>query len=440
MFEQLLFGLPFVSDDWTPGIIHDDPKKKSLAYSCFCDPHNIGFQQARIVVLQNILTHPQLRGRFHFLDSNGKIRWKPGPCLAYLQACEQVEMMLFAASHTSVGAPARGTEFASHLLANLAGGHIRNVFVLLQLLILMGTYNKTSHITGGASRIARVPHPETGWLWMLYISHVRPVVIEWQRAFGTLAAASRAATHLFFGLHRPVTSTDLSRALSHHTQRFLGVRINIRLWRHITTFFLNHHCPDAVEWPRVDEDILQNPAKAHLAMQPSLGWHQILGFRSRSQNKTFQIREHAIQPLPISPQFPASALHSLVAKVHLLFMSELRPALKAAHRRDLAAINQVFNRDPANFSLILSPLTPSHRPFRSHLADLKLFLRNDHAVFKDFQQAHAVELLSDSSSSLLIISPTGLRFHVTLLPLPLLTERLARFRENPACLFELGHV
>ncbi|KAG5223760.1 P-loop containing nucleoside triphosphate hydrolase protein [Salix suchowensis] len=304
MFEQLLFGLPFVSDDWTPGIIHDDPKKKSLAYSCFCDPHNIGFQQARIVVLQNILTHPQLRGRFHFLDSNGKIRWKPGPCLAYLQACEQVEMMLFAASHTSVGAPARGTEFASHLLANLAGGHIRNVFVLLQLLILMGTYNKTSHITGGASRIARVPHPETGWLWMLYISHVRPVVIEWQRAFGTLAAASRAATHLFFGLHRPVTSTDLSRALSHHTQRFLGVRINIRLWRHITTFFLNHHCPDAVEWPRVDEDILQNPAKAHLAMQPSLGWHQILGFRSRSQNKTFQIQSTPFSRFPFPRNSP----------------------------------------------------------------------------------------------------------------------------------------
>jgi hypothetical protein len=96
-----------------------------------------------------------------------------------MKSCHEVEMKLFSATHTSVGKPARGTEIGTHVIENVTGGTLRNVLIMFQYFCMMGTYNKISHRTEQDVTMIRVPHPEIGRLWMLYITFVRPIVAIW---------------------------------------------------------------------------------------------------------------------------------------------------------------------------------------------------------------------------------------------------------------------
>lgn len=125
--------------------------------------------------------------------------------------CHEVEMLLFCGTQTSVGEPARGSEIASHLISNIAGGTIRNVLVMFQYFSMMGTFNKTSHLTEHDVTMMRVPHPDIGQLWMLYLTFIRPTVVLWQDYFSGRRAAMRARDHLFFWA---VSTGDFPRAFA----------------------------------------------------------------------------------------------------------------------------------------------------------------------------------------------------------------------------------
>ena len=144
--KQLFFGLNVVDINWSPGIIHEEPRNLSVRYSCFCDAHN-DFAKHKNILLRLVLTHPHLRGHFHYIDAQGRVVWKAASCFEYMQSCHTLEMMLFSGTQTTVGEPARGTEIASHRLENVSGGTLRNVLVMFQYFCMMGTYNKTSHLT-----------------------------------------------------------------------------------------------------------------------------------------------------------------------------------------------------------------------------------------------------------------------------------------------------
>jgi hypothetical protein len=129
---RLFFGLEIVNINWSPEVIHEEPRNISVGYSCFRDSKN-DFAKHKDDLLQIILTHPLIRSHFHYIDQRGQLVWKTGPCFAYMYDCHDVEMKLFSATQTSVGESARGTEIASHLIENVSGGTIRNVRVLFQL-------------------------------------------------------------------------------------------------------------------------------------------------------------------------------------------------------------------------------------------------------------------------------------------------------------------
>jgi hypothetical protein len=188
--EKLFFGLDSdtLNIHWSPRVVHEEPRNRTVGYSCFSDPSN-SFSQCRFNLLHTILTHPPIRGRFHFVSKEQKIVWKAGACFAYMALCHEVEMLLFCGTQMSVGEPARGSEIASHLISNVAGGTIRNVFVMFQYFSMMGTFNKTSNLTERDVTMMRVPHPEIGRLWMLYLTFIRPTIALWQnygfpRGFG----------------------------------------------------------------------------------------------------------------------------------------------------------------------------------------------------------------------------------------------------------------
>jgi hypothetical protein len=179
---QLFFGLDVADINWSPGVVHEEPRRISISYSCFRDPHNI-FVTHKDHLLQAILMHPLLRGHFHYIDPQGRFVWKAGACFAYMYSCHEVEMMLFSGTQTSVGEPARGTEIASHLVGNVSGGTIRNVLVMFQYFCMMGTFNKTSYMIERDMTMMQVPHPEIGRLWILYLTFVHPLLVFWQKYF-----------------------------------------------------------------------------------------------------------------------------------------------------------------------------------------------------------------------------------------------------------------
>jgi hypothetical protein len=200
MKMQLFFGLNIADLDWLPGVVHEEPHNTSVCYSCFSD-HRNNFPHHRDDLLQAVLTHPLLRGHFHFVNHKHQIVWKAGPCFVYMDSCHEVEMKLFSGTQMSVGKPTCGTELAFHLVSNVTGGTICNVLVMFQYFCMMGTFNKTSHITGHGMTMMRVPHPDIRRLWMLYLMFVRPLLVIWQRYFHGPKLVARARDRLFFGPH-----------------------------------------------------------------------------------------------------------------------------------------------------------------------------------------------------------------------------------------------
>ena len=446
---HLFLGLDVFDINWSPGVVHEEPRNRTIGYSCFHDATN-SFRQHRLDLLQVILTHPSLRGRFHFVTKEGKLVWKAGPCFAYMALCHELEMLLFCGTQTSVGEPARGSEIASHLLVNVTAGTIRNVFVLFQYFCMMGTFNKTSSLTGHDVTMMRVPHPEIGRLWILYLTFIRPTVVLWQDYFSGRKAALRARDRLFFGPYRPVTSPELSRNLSYHTQRLLNIKISISLWRHIVTWFLNYHSVRFRDHHRLlnrsrlasqsghSEGIhslyaadarLPAGIDFHMffeTMRTSGIWHSIVEFSHFSQRSLLedmtgmpsQIDDGTVaRILPPSHSESSSSLFSTSAaladiaeEVKRRLLPSVLQAISQSRANDLACLLSGMGVNPQSppSRALTQPVTHMMHP--SRLRDLRTFLRNDSASFKDPQQALALELIRGKEPSLLVVGPTGMGY------------------------------
>lgn len=439
--EKLFFGLDVGDVEWSPTIVHEEPRNTSAGYSCFGDARNefLGYHDE---LIRAVLTHPLLRGRFHFLGSDGRIIWKAGACYAYMDTCHEVEMLLFSGSQTSYGEPGRGTEIASHLIGNISGGSIRNIFVMFQHFCMMGTFNKTSHLQERDSTMIRVPHPEIGRLWMVLITYVRPLLAEWQMFFRGAQAASRARNHLFFGPHCPVTSGELSRKLSYHTYRLTGIKISIGLWRHIATWFLNYHAihsSDQIITNRAalaaqmghseqthglyaGDNRLPGGIDFHVffqTMRMSGVWHKILGFRTSNLLGDMNHNKHSFGPScmvkrasnasPILEERQV-ATYATASDIADEVMKKIIPELVSIYSHTRANDLAVF-LDAAGLTMP-SP-TSSHVPqpvthllHPSRLRDLRELLGDEEASFEDPQQALAVELIASGSPAILLVGPT----------------------------------
>lgn len=439
---RLFFGLDVVDVNWSPGVVHEEPRNTTIGYSCFRDPRNV-FPECRDTLLRTVLTHPLLRGCFHCRDEQGRIRWRASTCFAYMDECHEVEMMLFSATQTSVGEPGRGTEIASHLISNVSGGSIRNVLVMFQYFCMMGTFNKSSHLTGRDLTMMRVPHPEIGRLWMLYLAHVRPLVVVWQRHFHGQRAEARARDCLFFGPHRAISSAELSRSLSYHFERLLRIKMPISLWRQVSTWFLNHHSarfPDHIALSNraalaaqmghseAAHDLyaadvrLPSRIDFHIffkTMRTSGAWHELVGFDSsllqdmEQRHGMISSTERKLGPTSCSElalstrsvQPMAAAIAEGVRKLMIPDLVHLNTQTRASDLASLLnAIGADFSGSPSQ--MLEQPVTHMLHP--SRLKDLRKFLGDDSATFRHTQQALAVELIASRNPSILLIGPTGM--------------------------------
>lgn len=233
--DELTFNHPnFILP--TDLFIHDDPRELAPGYSFLKDPRNMWNDQPSLI--EHILNTPSLFSEYAYLDPQGHISWYPSKIAALVKRIYDLQRKILCNVILSYGEPARGTELASHLLANVSGGSIRNFFVLFNIPILRGSFNKTTSLHGHDKAISRIPVPIIGRHLVRFLVFLRPVFYEWQ-GFLRPWMANDARDFLFPGLHERMKSTEISKALFSYTKKELGVPLTIRKFRQYMAFMTN---------------------------------------------------------------------------------------------------------------------------------------------------------------------------------------------------------
>ena len=229
LFQQSEFDMP---EDL---FIHDEPRSKEPGYSFASDARNRWSSGDAKTLVHHVLITDHLYRRFCFQTQQGRMLWQSVACLDQMRQIYNIQERLSIAIMLSSGQPARGTELASLLYANIPGGSIRNVFVLFNMLLLRGSYNKTSFATGRDKTMVRVPLIEIGRQLIRFLVFVRPLYTIWQRHFRP-RMESNARHFLFAGLDRPVTSEDLSFALRQYSLKRFNIPLRLSLFRQYMAF------------------------------------------------------------------------------------------------------------------------------------------------------------------------------------------------------------
>ncbi|KAF7966152.1 hypothetical protein HWV62_39780, partial [Athelia sp. TMB] len=192
-------------------LIHDDPRNTTGGYG-FPDHIENKKLAPEGDLLQHILNTPHLRDKYSYRKPDGTFVWLPGPCHELLKEIHHNMMQICLAILLTFGAPGRGTELLTHLIRNVAGGSIRNVFCLFRTLLLRGSYNKTADATSVDKTMGRSPTVVIANLTIRNILFLRPAYVELLAVFRP-HMAHEAYHFLFPGLTRSLTTRDLSGLL-----------------------------------------------------------------------------------------------------------------------------------------------------------------------------------------------------------------------------------
>ena len=234
LYHNPLFTIP---DD---EFIHDNPRCRTPGYGFVNDDRNSWYNKP--TVLQFILTSPDHLNEFAYHDENGDFHWKPGAVHNRMIEIYDLQMDLFILILLSFGAPARGTELLSHLILNIAGGAIRNVFALFNLFTLRGTFNKMSHAMLQHRAMVRIPLIYVGRLFIRFLVFLRPLYSEWQYVYRPQMYLN--STHfLFAGLYRPTVTSDLSLKLSTVFWTEFKVKMSLGRYRQWLAFLFSCNRP-----------------------------------------------------------------------------------------------------------------------------------------------------------------------------------------------------
>lgn len=198
-------------------VIHDDPRSLKGGWGFLDHPENPW--AGKPTLLDHILRTPALTSKYTYRNQQGGVVFNPAVCAQLSKAIHDNLFDICVAFILTFGGLPRGTELLSHLIRNLSGGTIRNVFALFNELILRGSYNKTAAATSSDKTMARIPYPPVGRLMMRHLAFVRPMFCELQQLFRPSMYDN--ATHLLFaGLSRPMETRDLSTRLSRAFKSF----------------------------------------------------------------------------------------------------------------------------------------------------------------------------------------------------------------------------
>jgi hypothetical protein len=231
--DRLVFGEPrFTLDEAEQ--VHDEPKSTQPLYSFVDDTRNIWHTKPSL--LQHICDHAHLFSRFaHINPHSNAVLWNPANCMDWMSRFFDVQQLFITALLLSSGQPPRATEFASHLLRNVPQGSIRNTFVLFNIFLLRGSFNKTSSMTGQDKTMLRVPLIPIGRQFIRFLAYVRPLYEFFQNLYmPELYADTRQ--FLFVPFRQRITSPYVSNVLTQYMQTHFRVHMRIRRFRQFMAF------------------------------------------------------------------------------------------------------------------------------------------------------------------------------------------------------------
>ena len=443
--DQLLFHQPEfdIPDDL---FIHDEPRKCEPGYSFVSDARNSWSLRDAKTLAHHILITDHLFDHFCMLTAEGKILWKSVACMDQMRLVYKVQERLAITIILSSGQPARGTELASLVYANVPGGSIRNVFVLFNILLLRGSYNKTSFATGKDKTMVRVPLIEVGRQLIRFLVFVRPLYCIWQEKYRPRMHAN-ALHFLFAGLDRPVSSEDLSFALRQYSLQRFNIPLRLGLFRQYMAFITACNEPlfaavnsskattsaqeqfgHSGEMDRThyggDERIPAGMDRYTFMATASVSgvFHMLFGHEPRVLRMLEMgngIRAQHLTTIrgirnPIADLFPPLSqqqhvAHSSIDAAAMVLTQRLLPPLMNHMNRSVAhahaAVVDLFC--PEKIKDVELPHVAKHCTHPALLRKLASFLQKTKLGFKNVEQAMVTQLMYERKEHVLYISPTG---------------------------------
>lgn len=146
--NELLGGLadhPSLQVDysWSPC---DDIQNRSIGYNFVQDARN-PYLKHENALINLMLDHPKLRGRYHFRQGD-TIVFKASGCNSLLRSGDAARLILSTIIILTFGNPGRAEELAMHALRNTVLGSTRNVVIQYGIPVLYGGYHKGSNHVG----------------------------------------------------------------------------------------------------------------------------------------------------------------------------------------------------------------------------------------------------------------------------------------------------
>jgi hypothetical protein len=424
--------------------IHDNPRCEEIGY-CYVDNNENKFKSFKLHVIQRMLTHRYVEGKYHYVQGD-KIIWNPVTCFEWLRRAEAVLIKLLCASLMSSGEyllfyctcydtdilpgeMGRGTELVMQLLRNAPGSSYRNVFFINGVFTFIGTYNKTSALTGREFRMARVPHPIVARQLIRFDILIRPVAVILLEALKGKESARRATQNVFWKVARPLEPKDLSEALATHTSLHLGVELPLRKMRQVINYFTSanadlfpsvdvrtnaahvqaghtamtsskHYAGDATIPSGVHMDILKG------TMLASGVWHELIGLSTEIKD-SFAFGRRPCDTVVQMANIPSVNISELARL--------LNPAIKSLGIDITGSVQEfIFNSVAEARAVKLSEQLPrgiggSYNAIPlSRLAALRDFLGDPNATWKSSEQAQATDAMIRREEHLIYQSNTGL--------------------------------
>jgi superfamily II DNA helicase RecQ len=277
--------------------MEDDHSEDRVGYSFLQDDRNTWVEKGKDWVLQRI-TEAEGRRKEWISNQVGEgCPYRVKAVRAYGQMVEQFRERLWMMMHMVGGQPARTTEITGMRMVNTANGGLRNIFAHNGMICFVTSYHKNYRSTGQAKVIHRYLPREVGELlvWYMWL-----VLGFWQEVQGMVKAADRCSVFLWADeivsreedeqpgvaeggggqeeagtggveeiegregyeewiRERKWTSDRVRRVVQQHSERLMGQKISISMWRHIAIAIANRYLnkafgQDDVEGERGEDD------------------------------------------------------------------------------------------------------------------------------------------------------------------------------------------
>jgi hypothetical protein len=255
--DRVTRGVPI--DDLVPDlqVISDELRSNRSGYSFLTDTRN-PFHRSPHAFSLRLFTDPIWGPIFGKVQGDDGIEWNREAVAEWMADLNDFKETLFLLVHLTSGLPARGTESSETLISNTDTAQ-RNFYCFGNRMCLVGTYNKTSRITGNRNKLLpRGLEERTGSFMLKYLALLRPL----ERVLARQTVDERHwhlyDTHLWTGGSGKWDTRRFSRILDEAFKHHLKVPMSMASWRHACTAVMRRHLTKQLDLqPEIQQDLFE---------------------------------------------------------------------------------------------------------------------------------------------------------------------------------------